>query len=183
MFRQAVDRGIELGLIERRHAEEMFRVAERNRERLLPWLHWAETMTTVDATRAFIEDALQQFARGEGAHLGIWVDGEFSGGMGCRAIDWRNRSTSVGYWLDASRQGRGIITRCCAVFVDHLFRTIGVNRIEIRCATDNLRSAAIPRRLGFVQEGVARQAEFCNGKYADLLVFSMVAGEWRPPAA
>jgi ribosomal-protein-serine acetyltransferase len=178
MFRRTVDTGIELGLLERRHAAELLAVVDRNREHLRPWLFWAETMTSSEATLAFLDEALAQFASAAGAHLGIWVDGSLAGGIGCRPIDWRNRATSVGYWIDAGAEGRGVITKCCRVFLDYLFSDLKVNRVEIRCATGNLRSAAVPERLGFTREGISRQAEYCNGRYTDLIVFSMLASDW-----
>ena len=179
MFRRTVEPGVELGLLERRHAADLLAATDRNREHLRPWLYWAERMTSSEATLAFLDEALAQFARGDGAHLGIWVEDALAGGIGCRSIDWRNRSTSVGYWLDAGQQGRGLITKCCRIFLDHLFTDLHVRRVEIRCAVDNVRSAAIPERLGFTREGVRRQAEYCNGRYTDMIVFSLLGEDWK----
>jgi ribosomal-protein-serine acetyltransferase len=46
-------------------------------------------------------------------------------------------------------------------------------------AVGNVRSAAIPRRLGFTEEGVLRQAERHRDGYKDNTVFSILADEWR----
>jgi ribosomal-protein-serine acetyltransferase len=178
MFAFAVAPGIELRLFERRHAAEMFALIDRNREHLRPWFFWAETTTSVEVLLEFLGQALDQYTRGDGAHLGIWVEGVLAGSIGCHTIDWRNRSTSLGYWIDAAYQGRGIVTQCCRAWLNYLFFELDLHRIEIRCATANVRSAAIPRRLGFVHEGQAREAEYVSGGWHDLLIFSMLARDW-----
>ena len=114
---------------------------------------------------------------------GIWIDGVFSGSIGSHSIDWANRSTSIGYWIDSAQQARGIMTRCCASLLDYLFDDLLLHRVEIRCGTGNTRSCAIPQRLGFMREGVLREAEWVNGRWVDLVVWSMLEDAWREGAA
>lgn len=73
----------------------------------------------------------------------------------------------------------GIVTAACRVVIDEGFHNFGLHRIEIRCAVENRRSAAVPRRLGFVEEGVLREAEWLYDHWVDLRVFSMLAHDWR----
>ncbi|HDR51251.1 MAG TPA: N-acetyltransferase [Mariniphaga anaerophila] len=49
-----------------------------------------------------------------------------------------------------------------------------MNRIQIKVATGNEKSRAIPLRLGFQYEGIERQRERCNNQYFDLQVFSLL---------
>lgn len=87
--------------------------------------------------------------------------------------------TEIGYWIDREEQGKGIVSAATVKLIAFAFDTIGINRIEIRCAADNRRSAAIPRRLGFQQEGCLRQSEFRNGRLRDFLVFGLIKSEWN----
>ena len=48
-----------------------------------------------------------------------------------------------------------------------------------RYAAANLRSAAIPERLGFRKEGVLRQSEFRDGKLHNFIIYGQLAEEWR----
>ena len=48
----------------------------------------------------------------------------------------------------------------------------------IHCAVGNRRSRAIPERLGFTQEGIARDAEWLYDHYVDLVTYSLLAPEW-----
>ena len=179
-FIRPVCEGVEMRLLEERHAAEMTAVVERNRARLAPWLPWVDSTRGPEDTRRFIRFALDQFSIGEGLHAGIWVDGALAGGIGCRSIDRRARSASIGYWLDAAVEGRGIVTRSCEVLLDYGFEVTGLHRVEIRHATGNTRSGAVPARLGFTREGIAREAEFVNGVWHDLVIWSMLAHEWKP---
>ena len=94
--------------------------------------------------------------------------------IGCHGIDRPNRSTSIGYWLDASHQGRGIMTTSCRVIINHAFRNLELHRVVIRCATENHRSRAIPERLGFTLEGVDRQAEWLYDHFVDLARYGLL---------
>jgi ribosomal-protein-serine acetyltransferase len=179
MFRRKVAPGIEVRQFEMRDAEPAFAAVERNRDHLRQWLPWVDYTRSVEDVRHFISRVQTQFDANQGPQAGIWVNGQFSGSLGCHAIDWANRSSSIGYWVDAAQQGRGLITRCCAVMLDYLFHEMALHRVEIRCGTENRRSCAIPERLGFTREGVVREAEWVNDRWVDLVVWGMLERDWR----
>lgn len=179
MFTWRVDGEIELRPLQARHAGEVFRLTEQNREHLRQWLPWVAGNTSIEHTRAFIEQALRQFAEGKGFQAGIWYRGQIAGVIGLHYIDRDNRRTEIGYWLGAPYQGLGIMTRACRAVVEYAFTVLGLHRIEIRCARGNRRSRAIPERLGFTQEGTIRQSAWLNDHFEDLVVYSLLAPEWR----
>lgn len=74
------------------------------------------------------------------------------------------------------------MTRAVHARVDHALSVWELNRIEIRTAPDNIRSRAIPQRLGFRGEGTLRQAERVGARYLDSVVHSLLAAEWQPKA-
>ncbi len=59
-----------------------------------------------------------------------------------------------------------------------VLKIMGLHRIEIKVATNNLRSQAIPEKLNFRKEGLLRQAELVNNKFLDLYIYSMLSFEW-----
>jgi ribosomal-protein-serine acetyltransferase len=178
MFSLKLDDELELRLLEERHAEAVFAVVDQNRQYLREWLPWLDVSVSADDTRSFIKKSLGEFANGEGLVAGIWDNGQVIGAISYNFIDRQNRVAHIGYWLAAGHQGRGVMTRACRAMVDYAFSELGLNRIEIRCATGNTKSCAIPQRLGFKQEGVQREAEWLYDRFVDLVVYGMLASEW-----
>jgi len=178
VFRCRLDDTSELGILERRHAAELFRVIDSCRPHLREWLPWVDGTRTVADSERFVADSLAQLASNQSFHAGIWQAGELAGVIGYHPIDWPNRKPALGYWLAPAFVGKGLMTAACRAFVDHAFGELGLARVEIRCATQNARSRAIPERLGFRQEGVARRAEWLYDHFVDLVTYAVLAGDW-----
>jgi ribosomal-protein-serine acetyltransferase len=179
MFRKVVASGIEIKILETIEANALFAVIDRNRERLRQWLPWVDQTRWPEDVRLFILRVLEQYHSNLGPQAGIWVDGKLCGTLGCHPIDWSNRNCSLGYWIDADHEGRGVMTRCCATLLDYVFGELKLHRAEIRCGTENYRSCAVPKRLGFTREGVVREAEWVSDRWIDLIVWGMVEEDWK----
>lgn len=95
-----------------------------------------------------------------------------AGVIGFHFFNWSNSLTSVGYWLGKAYEGQGIMTQAAQSLLDYAHGELGINRVEIRCATENRKSQKVAERLGFVKEGVARQSENLYGKLIDHIVYS-----------
>jgi ribosomal-protein-serine acetyltransferase len=158
-------------------AEELHSLIEANRERLRRWLPWAATQSLGD-TLDFLRRSEAQLAAGDGFQAAIIVEGEMAGVIGYPAVDWQQRATGLGYWLDEKHLGRGTMTAAARVLTDHALSTWELDRVEIRVAAENGRSRAVPERLGFRQERTLRQAELVDGRYLDRVIYSMAAGDW-----
>ena len=176
-LRCQINDDIELRRLEPADALDLFGLVEANREHLRQWLPWLDGTRSVDDVVAFIDARAEQFNEGKGSHAGIRYRGTLCGVIGMHTIDAFNRSTSIGYWLDAAHQGRGIMTAACQAVVTHAFTTLDLHRVAIRCATENRRSRAIPERLGFSLEGVARDGEWLYDHFVDLAVYSKLRSD------
>jgi ribosomal-protein-serine acetyltransferase len=176
--------GVVMKLLRRRHARSLYSLTDRNRDRLRRWMPWVDRVHGIAGTLNFIEQGLGQSNNGAGFQSGIWVDGDLVGVVGTHRIDWENRSTGLGYWIDGAQEGRGIVSRCVGAVLDYLFATLHLHRVEIRAATDNQRSRAVPERLGFRLEGVMRQDHRVGNVWQDLAVYGILRSEWSGlPAA
>ena len=177
-MRLRIDDFSKLELLNQSHAEELFELIDSNREYLRNWLPWLDNNRYLQNTIDFIGISQIQYERNETQQYAISYKDELCGVVGFHRIDWLNRSTSIGYWLGERYQGKGLITRACSTVLDYSFGRMGLNRIEIRCATENLKSRAIPQRLGFKEEGLIRQAEWLYDHYVDHVVYGMLESQW-----
>ena len=161
-------------------AEVMLSAIDRNRARLRRWFPWLDQARCLEDARSFLTQCVAENDQRAALNLGIFVAGRFGGAISLHRIDAMHRSTSIGYWISEEFAGRGLMTECCRSIVTTGFREYGLHRIEIRCATGNERSAAIPKRLGFSEEGLLREAEWLYDHWVDLRVFSMLEQDWTP---
>lgn len=169
---------LELRPLSAEDADALFSTIERNLDRLRQWLEWAAADYSLDDVQRFIGEKQAGNLAGTGLAAGIWLAGSLCGAIELHRIDGRHRSSSIGYWIDGACEGRGIATRACRAIVAEGFRSYGLHRIEIRCATANHRSAAVPQRLGFKLDGTLREAERLHDRWIDLHVFGMLQHEW-----
>lgn len=174
-----IDPDLNLQTVRMDHAEELFRLTDRNREHLRVWLPWLDITTTLQDTKNYIHSSQMQALSNRNFQACVMYKGEIAGQIGFHQIDWMHKYTGLGYWLGESFQGKGIMTRATRFMIHHAFTDLKLNRIEIRVASGNEASRKIPERLGFKLEGVLRKAEWLYDHYVDHLMYSVLAEEWE----
>lgn len=179
MFSRRIDNETELRPIEPRHAAKLNALVTRNFDHIHEWSNWLEARgRPVELTEQWIARNRARFGSGDGYEVAIWHRGRMAGQIGFNLFDRQNRRTEIGYWLGKEFGGKGIVTKSCVAMIDYAFGDLKMNRVEIRCGTGNVKSRAIPERLGFSNEGVARQSEWLHDRFIDLAVYAMLAEEW-----
>jgi ribosomal-protein-serine acetyltransferase len=173
-----LDSGADLRPLRLTDAEALHRVVEANRERLALYMPWAAEQTP-DGTVAFVERSVRGMEDGEDLQAALTRDGELVGMAGFVDVSLVHRKTAIGYWLAESEQGRGTMTQAVQALVEEAFARWEIERVEIRVATSNTRSRAIPERLGFTAEGTLRRAHRVGGRPLDEVVYSLLAGDQR----
>ncbi|GAA0501503.1 GNAT family protein [Salinibacillus aidingensis] len=179
MFTFTIDKNLELKLLEHKDSKELFELVHHNRSYLRQWLPWVDKMNSPDDYKPVIDMWLKQFADNDGFQAGILYNKELAGMIGYHGIDWGNKQTSLGYWIAEDYQGKGIITRAAKGLLDYSFKEYKLNRVEIRCGVNNKKSRAIPERLHFTQEGIQRDGENLYGQFHDIVLYSMLARDWK----
>ena len=177
-LRLRVTESVELRQIAEDDAEELTLLIDLNRSYLKEWLPWLDNSTGIHDTARFIGRSLEQAQDANGLTFGIVYEGALAGVIGQHYLDSLNRRTELGYWIDAGHQGRGIVTRATARLTDYAFAEQECNRVILHCAAANAKSRAVAERLGFVQEGILREAEWLYDHYVDLVVYSMLNHAW-----
>jgi ribosomal-protein-serine acetyltransferase len=172
-----VDDDVFLRLHEVRHAEEVFRLSDRDREHLRPWMPWIDGTKSVDDTRAYLRGVVESFTHGREYAFAIMERGEYVGNIGLRVVEDASEA-EIGYWISAGAEGRGIVTRSTEALTRFAFQDLGLNRVVILCAVENKRSRAIPERLGFSLEGTHRQRDMNpNREPMDQVVYALLRSD------
>lgn len=181
MLHHVLQQGVRLRLPEESDAPELYRLIDSERERLARWMPWAQAETEADALE-WTRRVRRQLGENNGLQTVIEVQGAIAGAVGLHEIAWMHRSTSIGYWLSARHEGRGIMTAAVRAYVDYAFGTLALHRVELSAGVHNGRSRAVAERLGFHLDGILRHAERLPAGFHDLACYSLLAGEWAESA-
>ncbi|MDG4656802.1 GNAT family protein [Ectobacillus antri] len=177
-FAFQVDEDITLRLLDMSQADLIFKASNTSREHLRRWLPWVDDTHTLEDTKKFIQATMDQFAQHKGFCTSIWWRDEFAGIIDFHGLHTTLNKIEIGYWLLEKHQGRGIMTKACRAFVDHAFSVMKLERVEILAAVGNTKSQAIPKRLGFKQEGVLRKCTKTSEGLEDVVIFGLLKDEW-----
>ncbi|MCT4794312.1 GNAT family N-acetyltransferase [Exiguobacterium alkaliphilum] len=161
-------------------AEALFQLTMASKPYLREWLGWLDYIETVDDSRQNIEGRIKGLMETGGypKSFAIVYQGELAGTIGFNDINRGIKCGTVGYWLGQDFQGKGIMSQALETLIEYGFRDLGLNKIEIRVATGNVKSRALPEGLGFKQEGVLRDAEWLYDRYVDHVVYGLLRAEW-----
>ncbi|MGP5124013.1 GNAT family N-acetyltransferase [Glutamicibacter ardleyensis] len=83
------------------------------------------------------------------------------------------RTASIGYWIDSSHAGFGLMPEACALVIDHCFQTLALHRLEINIRPENAASLRVVQKLGFRDEGLRKGFLHIDGAWRDHRTFAL----------
>ena len=86
----------------------------------------------------------------------------------------------LGYHIDASLEGKGLMSEAVAKAIDYMFEKQKLHRIMANYMPSNERSARLLHKLGFVVEGCAKKYLLINGQWEDHILTSLTNENWLP---
>jgi RimJ/RimL family protein N-acetyltransferase len=140
------------------------------------WLPWCHQNYSIEESREFIGSRDIASQSGEWYSFGIFEKdgGRFLGGVGINFINRVHQMANLGYWVRTSAAGRGIATAATRMAARFGFEQIGLQRIEIVAAVDNIPSQRVAEKAGARREGVLRKRLLIRGASLDAVLFSLV---------
>ena len=151
-------------------------------DHLRPWMPWAASEPQpLDEKVELLRLFRGQFDLGQDFVYGIFSadESEVVGGTGLHTRIGE-AALEIGYWIRASRVGEGLATETAAALTRVAFEVCDVDRVEIRVDPENVRSLAVPRKLGFVQEATLRRRlppKHGERGLRDVIVFALFRDE------
>lgn len=150
---------------------------EESIEDLKPWLKWAQKTLSLAECADNISKAIEAFQDQKDLQFYVFTKESNSliGCAGLHRIDWSVPKVEIGYWIRTAYQGQGYATEVSQLLTQFAFKKLEVNRVEIRCDDNNIRSKSVAKKLGFILEGVLRNDTLTpDGKLRNTAVFSRV---------
>ncbi len=135
-------------------------------ERFIAWTHRMRAAGTYACFAVTIQ--------GYDTAIGIFQVRELEPGFGC--AEW-------GFAIGSDFWGTGVFQAGAELVVNFAFGTLGVHRLEARCAVPNGRGNGALRKIGAVQEGVLRKSFLRSGQYLDQVLYAIVEDDWRASRA
>jgi ribosomal-protein-serine acetyltransferase len=160
---------------------ELWEVVEASRLHLARWLPWVPYNSTPESSQRYVDACASDWDAAKAVRLAIRdkLSGKLVGVVGLDNCVHIHKSCELGYWLRESASGKGLMTEAASLCLEFAFTELGVHRVRCAAATENARSLAVIRRLGFQFEGVARQAEWVGGRWLDHAVFGLLSTDER----
>ncbi|EMR65865.1 hypothetical protein MGN70_002941 [Eutypa lata] len=134
---------------------------------------------TLENAKSWVEIAVPK--PGKPVHHFVIVSREDGGGAFAGAVglkvrdDIQARNWELGYWVGRRYWGKGLATAAVGPFVRWAFRSHpDLLRLHAEVFEGNPGSEAVLRKVGFVKEGLLRQAVFKNGVVLDQSVYGLL---------
>ena len=167
-------------IIRRYRAEDDAAIYEAVRESIQEvskWLPWCHADYAIAETRAFLRSQEEGWIEGKDYGFGIFDAGTnvYCGGVGLNHIVEEYRYANLGYWVRTGFAGRGIASRATRLAARFGFEELGLQRVEIVAAVENVGSQRVAEKAGAQREGVLRKRIVLYGVTHDAVLYSLVA--------
>lgn len=176
-FDYPIDSKLTLRLYQQHQAEEKFKFLRKNLPEFKQWFWWATGEYTLTKEKELARKNLLRYAQNQALGITIWQDKRLVGNA-TLSINLKHLKGNVGYWLDKSARGQGIMTRTVFALLQEAFGR-GVERMGILAAVDNIGSRAIAERLGMQLELIQKDETLIDGKFVDHVQYSLLREEWE----
>ena len=143
------------------------------------WLPWCHENYSIEESREFVA-ARELASQGDEWYSFAVLDTDsekFLGGVGINFINRVHQMANLGYWVRTSAAGRGVATAATRLAARFGFDQLGLQRIEIVAAIDNVASQRVADKAGATREGILRKRLLINGTPHDAVLYSLVRGD------
>lgn len=136
---------------------------------------------SIEQSAGYIRFLQAQYRIGSVASLGIEYKetGKIIGTIGFMKLDIESSSAEIGYSLKYDMWNKGIMSEALDAMLSFGFFSLGLNRIEAYCETDNPASARVLEKCGMSFEGIARNKFYNKNKFVDVRQYSILFSDYK----
>ncbi len=144
------------------------------------WLPWCTADYDLQHARDWIRHCRTAWTRGDQFAFAIVdINGELLGAVGLSHRDREHNVASIGYWIRESARGRALASRVARHVIGFGFEHVGLARIEIVVAVENIASRRTAERAGARFEGIQRNRLLIRDKHFDAAIYAVSADDRR----
>lgn len=178
VFKLKVKKSINLIKPEMYMAEEFFQLIDKNREHLSLFLDFTDKTKTVDDSKAFIKQSIQQEAEGSNLVYFIADKEQIIGCIDLHHIDPVNKKAEVGYWLSKEYTGQHIMIDCLDCLCHIAFTNYNLNKLILLIEETNLSSNQVAKKAGFSLDGIEREDIYRHNNFVNMNKYSLLKFEY-----
>ncbi len=159
-------------------AQEVIDAVNESLPELRPWMPWAAEPPQLEGTVGRLRHSIAKWITREELLLHAYLKGTstFVMSSGLHHIDWQAGKFEIGYWVRTKYMGQGFVTEAVNGITAFTFRHLQANRVQILCDAQNIRSAAVAKRCGFLLEGILRHDSLdATGELRSTMIFSKLS--------
>lgn len=132
-------------------------------------------------TKEMAEDFIKSLQRDEAKEVyAVYLreNGKHIGNISLQQISHKNRNAEIAYLFGEKEYwGKGYAKEASDKLLDRAFKELELHRIYFGTHIENLPMQKLGKKLGFVKEGVLKDAQFKNGKFNDIVVYGKIEEE------
>lgn len=149
----------------------------KNKE-VVRYLHVQKPPKTLDLEKKWISDQLKS---SDNILFTIINETKEMIGDAILRLNKSNKSVTIGIVIgETNHWGKGYAPEVVELLINYAFRSLKYNRCDLLVAYNNHRARQVYKKLGFIQEGIQRQAHWniVTKQFEDIVIMSLLNKEW-----
>lgn len=158
--------------------EDYFSLIQSNRQRLEDFFAGTVAITkTLEKTKTHLGNVIMLNQK-KNYYSFVVIDDtthKLIASLQVKNMDWSIPKAELGYYIDKSYEGKGVITKALSFIGDFCFNELGLAKLYIRTHESNTGSIKVAEKNGFLLEGIIRKDyKTTKGELVDLLYYGLV---------
>jgi RimJ/RimL family protein N-acetyltransferase len=137
---------------------------------------------SLETEKNWILQAISNHENGKVFRFVICMEGEHKavGLVTVSDIDLINKSCSIANMVDPGCPGLGLGRKGLIMVIKYMMENLGIQRVSCKILEYNIASRKSVSKVGMKEEGVLRQAIYKNGKFHNIVCYSILKDEFEP---
>jgi ribosomal-protein-serine acetyltransferase len=157
----------------------LFEAARESVNEMFAWMPWCHQNYSPEESSAFILSREAAWSRKTDFDFAILdpKSKRFLGGVSLNQFNYDHNFANLGYWVRSSSTKRGVATAAALLVARLGFEDLGLHRIEIVAAVENVASRRVAEKTKAMRERLLRNRLLLHGRPQDAVMYSLVAAD------